>query len=253
MATKLSSREALAKDITIGLRQERSILTWYNDRPEGWRLVNGLWSPYYINMRLITTSPKLYRKTGEGFCLMLDEEGYRADNCRLVGVAMAGIPFANAVTLMAGIPSLYTRKLPEDVKTPVDLQRYIGSHGQHALVEGHFESGDTIVCIDDLVTRFDSKLLAIHQVQAEAKRKELTGIKLEDVFVLLDREQGASEKASELGFRLHSLIPFVNRGLGWLRESFSDIEYTVISDYVRDPQKYQDREMSDTLRRMARR
>ena len=139
MASRFARKETLAEEITIGLRQEGMILTWYRDNPEGWRLTSGLWSPYYVNMRLLTTSPDLYTKVGRAFCIMLEEAGFGPSNCKTVGIAMAGIPIANAVTLMAGIPSLYTRKLPENIRTAEDLERYTSSHGQHALVEGNLK------------------------------------------------------------------------------------------------------------------
>ena len=96
-------------------------------------------------------------------------------------------------------------------------------------------------------------MLAVNQVRQEAKRGGLTDIKIEEVFVLLDREQGASEKATELGFRLNSLIPFVTKGLPWLRGSFTDIEYEIISGYMSNPQGYQEPSVREELVSMARR
>jgi hypothetical protein len=49
------------------------------------------------------------------------------------------------------------------------------------------------------------------------------------------------------------MVTHVTKGLGWLKESFSEIEYTVISDYVGNPQKYQEPELRDKLVKMARR
>ncbi|MDE1851827.1 MAG: hypothetical protein KGH69_04035 [Candidatus Micrarchaeota archaeon] len=245
-------KEEIGKRIMEGLYNERMILTWYRDRPEGWTLASGLWSPFYLNLRLISgASAELYRLAADGIGMLLDEIGFKADGKhRVVGIAMAGIPFANAVTLQKGIPSLYTRKLPEEVKTPDELDAYIKGHGQKALVEGEMKEGDTLAIIDDLVTRFDSKLLAISQVKQEAVKRGVN-VSMKDVIVLVDREQGGTEKAKAAGFELHALIPFSSKGIGWLKERFSQTEYDTITDYLKDPQKYQDKAVQDRLKDAA--
>ncbi|MDE1822777.1 MAG: hypothetical protein KGI00_00785 [Candidatus Micrarchaeota archaeon] len=248
----MADKEAIGRQIMEGLYRDKMILTWYRDRPEGWTLASGLWSPFYLNLRLISgADPKLYKLAGRGMGMLLDEIGFSADGKhRVVGIAMAGIPFANAITLQKGIPSLYTRKLPEEIKTPEELDSYIKAHGQKALVEGEMKDGDTIAIIDDLVTRFDSKLLAISQVRQEASKRGVS-ISMKDVIVLVDREQGGSEKARAAGFNLHALIPFSSKGIGWLKGKFSEEEYNTITDYLKDPQKYQDKDMQERLKNAA--
>ncbi|MBI2084004.1 MAG: hypothetical protein HYT70_00060 [Candidatus Aenigmarchaeota archaeon] len=248
----LQEREQLGKRIIEGLYDEGMILTWYRARPEGWILRGGLWSPYYINLRLLPSSPELYSLVGNAMGMLLKELGYKSNgNDRVVGIAMAGIPIADAVALLHEIPALYTRKLPEEVRTPEDLQSYIEAHGQHALVEGEFYTGDRLAVVDDLVTGFDSKLLAIRQINQETQRRGVTGITLQDVAVLLDREQGGVERARDLGFNLYSLVPFISKGLDWLREKLSQTEYDTIVDYVRDTEKYQDPELQQHLKQLA--
>ncbi len=243
----VQTREQLEKKIMKGLLKEGMIKTWYRDKPEGWKLASGLYSPYFINLRLISgASPKLYKSAAQAMGMMLEDAGYNSKGqYKLVGVAMAGIPFANAITLQKGIRSLYTRKLPEEVKTPQDVENYLKAHGAKALVEGDMQSGDTLAIIDDLVTRFDSKLLAIAQVQQEATKRGLS-VNIKDVFVLLDREQGAAQKATEAGYTLHALIKFT-KGLELIKDSLKPQEYEVIMDYIKDPQKYQTEEMQQKL------
>lgn len=249
----LQEREQLGKQIVEGLYDARMIRTWYRDRPEGWTLANGKWSPYYINLRLLSSAPQqLYIAVGNAMGGMLKELGYQPNSRdKVVGVAMAGISIADAIALLHGIPALYTRKLPDDVKTPEDVERYLKSHGQHALVEGDFESGDRLAIADDLVTGFDSKLLAISQVNQEVKRRNLSEVTLQDVVVLVDREQGGAERARALGYNLQSYIPFISRGLPWLKDRFSQQEAETILDYVGNVKKYQDPELQNHLKRLA--
>lgn len=248
-----NARHDLEMKIMKGLLSEGMIKTWMRDKPEGWTLASGLYSPFFINLRLISsTSPQLYQDAAQAMGMLLDEVGFVAgEKRRMVGIAMAGIPFANALTLYKNIPSLYTRKLPEEVKTPQDVENYLKAHGAKALVEGEMESGDTLAMIDDLVTKFDSKLLAISQTEQEVKRRGLKDVKIKDVFVLLDREQGAAEIAKQNGFNLHAVIPFTSRGLALIKDSLDPKEYEVIADYLKDPKKYQNKEMQDRLKEMA--
>ncbi len=85
---------------------------------------------------------------------------------RIVGVYLAGIPIACSVTIASGIPSCYGRNL-EDIKTKAAFNEHlakikgkVNAHGHHSLVEGDFCEGDHIAIIDDLATKFDTKLVA---------------------------------------------------------------------------------------------
>lgn len=244
--------EHIKKEIIKEMYDTGQILTWYRDRPEGWRLASGLWSPLYINERSMPSNPRTFQKAVEALGSMLIGLGYRPyGKDKVVGLAMAGVPFASALSAVFGFPALYTRKLPEEVKTGDDVERYIKSHGQHALVEGELNHGDRLVMIDDLVTRFDSKLLAMGQINGELLRRNISGTSMKDIVVLIDREQGGVEKAEACGYGLHSVIRFKSEGLGLLKNSISDIEYSVIAEYLSDGSRFQNKEIQDRLREAA--
>jgi len=244
--------EGWGKKIVQEMYEDGMIPTWYRDKPEGWKLASGLWSPYYINLRLLSSKPKLYRMVGYTMGRMLKDIGFEPySKYKVVGVAMAGIPIADAVSLMHEIPALYTRKLPEDVKTEEHLKNWVGAHGQHALVEGDMESGDRLAIVDDLVTKFTSIALAISQVKQEIERRKLADVTLKDVIVLLDREQGAAETARELGYNLRAVIPFISKGLGWLKDSLTRVEYETIIAYNNNVELYQDPLIQKKLKEAA--
>lgn len=224
-----------AKDILEALYEQGLIKTWHRDRPEGWTLVSGLWSPFYINLRALPSHPRLFMAVGERLGEMILE---RCDVDSVMGIAMAGIPLAAAVAVQHGIPMLYTRKL-QGVKSLEALRKAAAQYGQHSLVEGAMHDGDQVVALDDLVTRFDSKLVAVEQLAMEADRRDVD-VSCTNVAVLIDREQGAADIAVEHDIRLHALIPFRSQGVDWLRDAFTDVEYEVISDYLHDSHKYQD-------------
>jgi orotate phosphoribosyltransferase len=241
-------KEQFGQEIIRGLYRERMIRTWYRDRPEGWKLMSGLWSPFYIQLRPLSGYPPLLRRVGEGMGRLIRQEIPSVNRC--VGIAMAGIPIATAISLIHGIPSGFTRKL-EGVHTLEELRSFISRYGEHALVEGIFEDGDCIALIDDLATKFDSKVLALEQVQQELERRHCSGITLQDVVVLLDREQGAGDTARRRGVQLHALIPFRSKGLTWLKGAFSEEEHRVIAEYLDSPETYQDPTVQNRLRTQA--
>ncbi|MCK4859180.1 MAG: hypothetical protein KAS87_01335 [Candidatus Omnitrophica bacterium] len=240
-------KENAGKAIIGRLYQASMIKTWYRDKPEGWTLVSGLWSLFYINLRLLPSYPDALQNVGFALGQLILKECPGVD--RIVGVAMAGIPISTAITTESQIPSCYTRKM-EAVKSVEDFNQRIKDHGEHSLVEGVIESGDRIAIVDDLVTRFDSKEVAIAQFNYELELRGIDAI-CEDVVVLLDREQGAEESAKKQGITLHSLIPFKSKGIEWLSSVLSRKESTVITDYLRDPEKYQDTNLQDDLRQEA--
>ena len=102
------------------------------------------------------------------------------------------------------------------------------------------------------MTKFDSKLLALEQVNYEARRREKEKAKelhltCEDVVVLLDREQGAKEKAKSMYVNLFSFIPFKSKGIYRLKDKMAPEEYRTIVDYLSDDTKYQDTKIQKEL------
>lgn len=212
------------------------LLTSERDRPEGWTLISGLWSPFYIQLRLVSSFPDTLLKVGKAMTQMIKEEAPHIN--KLVGIAFAGVPIATAISLESGIPAVYTRKLT-GVKSEEDLQNALQSYGQHTLVEGVLEDGDALCLVDDLVTGLTSKVTAQAQVKAELERRGISDVTCSDVAVLVDRQQGANEAAQSLGMNLHALIKFVDEGLPLLKGVMSDTEHKLVSEYLANPQAFQ--------------
>jgi len=229
-----------AKEIMIDLYKYGLIKTWLRDKKEGWKLVSGLWSPFYIQLRLLPSYPSLLIKVGEAMGEMIKE---KCEANKILGIAMAGIPIATSISVIHKIPLCYTRKL-ESISVS-NLQESISRYGEHSLVEGEIKEGDVFVAVDDLVTKFDSKIIAIEQLKREAERRKCN-IKCNDVAVLIDREQGGKEAAKKFGVRLHALIPF-GKGIEWLKDYLSPLEYEIMKDYLQNPAKYQEEESRKEL------
>jgi uridine monophosphate synthetase len=108
----------------------------------------------------------------------------RAD--RIAGIPYAGLPLAVAASLAGGIPLIYPRREEK-------------AYGTRRRIEGAFHAGERVVVIDDIVTDGASKLEAIEPLEA-------AGLVVEDLVVLVDREQGGRERLASKGYRLHAVL-----------------------------------------------
>jgi len=89
---------------------------------------------------------------------------------------------------------------------PVPLQAFSirktpKGHGQGRQVEGNFRKGDTVVVVDDVITRGDSTLAAIDAVVRE-------GGTVAFVVALVDSQEGGRQKIEALGY---AFIPILTR------------------------------------------
>jgi len=88
----------------------------------------------------------------------------------VAGVPVGGLLLATAYSLETNIPLIYARARPEGT----------GKRG----IEGRYTPGETVLVIDDLITRGSSILETSELLQEN-------GLKVKDVIVLIDREHGA--------------------------------------------------------------
>jgi orotate phosphoribosyltransferase len=225
----------LKTEIMKEIYQNRMILTATRDKPDGWQLISGLWSPFYIQLRILSSFPGTLEKVGTALATLLKEDAPHVN--RLVGIAFAGVPIASITSIKSGLPACHTRKIP-GIRTQEDFEKAIAQYGQHSLVEGILEDGDSLCLVDDLVTGMNSKLITRSQVLAEVEKRGLRDIKCEDIAVVLDRQQGAEQITKESGLWLHPLIKFVDEGLPLLKQLMESDEYELISNYLQNPKKY---------------
>ncbi len=250
MGNKPTQTAISPREITIELYRRRLILTWLRDKPEGWRLVSGLWSPFYLQLRNLPSHPDLMQSIGRLVAASVAQEV--PDVTRLVGVAMAGIPIATAASIAGKVPCAFTRKV-EGARDVSTLSSHLEEYGDHSLVEGELRDGDVLVLVDDLVTRFDSKLVALEMLRLEMIRRKISDFKTKGVAVIVDREQGAQEEAARLGIALIPLLRFRSQCLGFLAEVASSEELETISEYLSTPEAFQSTDRQEYLRDLAQR
>ncbi len=143
---------------------------------------SGIKSPNYVDMRVLVSYPETLKKiAGE---MKRIAEGKKFD-C-ITGIAYTGIPLATALSLQTGWRMIHNRK---EVK----------EYGTKKALEGAFKEGETSLVIDDVITDGASKFEVIEPL-------EKAGLKVKDVVIVVDREQGGKARLAERGYELHSVF-----------------------------------------------
>src|SRR2546421_706446 len=134
-------------------------------------LASGARSKYYFDCRLTTLDPKGAWLVGQLMhALIRREETLRKIRVDAIGgLTMGADPVALAVAMFsyragqgAPLQTFSVRKTPK-------------AHGQTKLIEGNFRKGDTVVVVDDVVTRGDSTVAAIDAVVNEGAKVGFAG------------------------------------------------------------------------------
>ena len=178
-------------------------------------------SPVFVNPKVLISNPTALRVASK----LMQQEISLAQSLRrarvhpfgvVAGVPVGGLLLATAYSLETNIPLIYARIRPEGT----------GKRG----IEGHFNTGETALIIDDLITRGSSIL-------ETAEMLEENGLKVKDVMVLIDREHGATARLRARGYNLLSILKldvmlnhYMSRGL------ISEETYHTSAEYLRSKQ-----------------
>lgn len=158
-------------------------------------LASGKTSPIYVDLRLLASHPGVLRQVAYAYADLLRRglgigvrplQPARESRIRLAAIPYAAMAIGTAVALEMDLPMIYPRKEAK-------------AYGTARQIEGEFQPGDRVVVLDDLITTGGSKLKAIEPLEA-------AGLKVRDVVVLIDREQGGGEELAEAGYRLHAVL-----------------------------------------------
>ncbi len=146
-------------------------------------LKSGIKSPFYTDLRKISSDPKLLRLVAKAYAELLNN----IECDRIAGIPVAALPLATAVSLETGIPLIYPRIAKKD-------------HGSGNLIEGNFKKGETIVLLDDLITTGKSKIEAIKILRDG-------GLIVKDLLVLLERGTEGRKDMERANINLLSYSP----------------------------------------------
>lgn len=178
---------------------ERQVFKGFKGMERGFKLKlheknpNAPLSPFYLNLRTADNkggplTEELVDRSATCMHMLVINNGLEFD--AVAGVPRAGDPFAEALARLTGKPRII-----------LDKYEHGGKRSVASLKGGIPTSVGKVLIVDDLITRADSKIETVRVFQDE-------GIIVDDVVVLVDREQGGYDQLMEWGCHLHSVYIF---------------------------------------------
>lgn len=146
------------------------------------KLKSGLISPFYIDLRLIVSYPRIV----DMIVTRLLAVGQDLDYDCLTGIPYTALPIAAVYSQRSGKPLVYQRKERK-------------SYGTGKSIEGVYSAGQTCLVIDDVMTTGGSKL-------ETAQAFKTAGLKVNDFLIVVDRSLDGGAGIREAGFNVHALI-----------------------------------------------
>ncbi len=139
-------------------------------------------SDYYIDKYEFETNPTVIREIAAEIASKLEETEIDV----IAGPALGAVPLVTAVSLQTDIPAAFIRM----------SQQYAGTQ---ARIEGSIEKGQRVAIIEDVTTTGGTILESADVVT------EVGGVP-ERLLVVVDRNEGASERVSDQGYELEYLV-----------------------------------------------
>jgi orotate phosphoribosyltransferase len=172
-------------------------------------LTSGNISPIYVNLRVLPSYP-------DSMAIVTEELVKAVKKLKpevIAGAETAGIPLATAISIKTKIPMIYVRKRPK-------------SYGTNEQIEGVLKKDAKVILVDDMATNAFSKIKFIDGIK-------YSGGIVEDVLIVLDREQGGVEALAKEKVKLHSLIT-LKELLNYMKENniLDESKYNEIRDYL---------------------
>ena len=151
-----------------------------------------LHSPVYVNLRLLISNPRALQRAGRvihGKVHTLQQMLHPRVQPfqRISGIPFGGLHLGLSYSLASKVPLIYIHPAKE-------------RNGARAFVEGKYERGETVILVDDLITSGGNVIETATFLRTEA------GLKVKDVVVLLDRQEGGEERLRRHGYNLISIL-----------------------------------------------
>jgi len=148
-------------------------------------LASGKNSSYYIDLRLVPSFPHQFRKMIKNLQNLIIEKTGLDNFDILASVPTGGLVVASALAIEVVKPLIYVRNKPKE-------------HGTTKSIEGKTSAGMKVVMVDDVATTGTSVLNGIKQLKE-------SGLLISDVYVIINRLEGADKALDDTGVQIHQL------------------------------------------------
>lgn len=175
-------------------------------------LKSGIESPFYVDLRPLSSSPQLLKTLANNLLELVERVNFEL----ICGVPYAALPMGTTMSLASGIPLIIKRKENK-------------GYGTKRMVEGVYHDGQNCLLVEDVITSGQSLLETIEEIERE-------GLKVTDIVVVLDREQGGIEKLKKKGYTVHTLFT-INEVIDILHRyhRLSDGEMSRVKNFLNNP------------------
>jgi len=149
----------------------------YDYKPGAYKLASGIVSDEYLDCKEALSQPAAQEAVGDLFLMNLDTRA----------VAVGGL------TMGADPIAINTARSGSSNGRPLRwfcVRKVAKEHGRKKIIEGAVQPGESVVVVDDVVTKGGSTVEAIQKCRAH-------GLKVIQVLVLVDREQGGLQAIKE--------------------------------------------------------
>lgn len=153
------------------------------------KMKSGLMTPVYVDLRVLVSAPKVLKEIAHEYVAILNKLSFK----RMVGLPYTALPIVANIAAINNKPWIYMRK---------EIKEY----GTKKAIEGAFNIGEKVVMIDDMITNGLSKVESL-------KPLEENGLKIKDIVVLVDREQGGRDNIEKKGYNFHCVFTLTQ----WLK------------------------------------
>ena len=148
-------------------------------------LTSGKNSSYYIDLRLVPSYPHQFRKMIKNLQNLIIEKTGLDNFDSLASVPTGGLVVTSALAIEVVKPLIYVRNKPKE-------------HGTTKSIEGKTSAGMKVVMVDDVATTGTSVLNGIKQLKE-------SGLLISDVYVIINRLEGADKALDDMGVQIHQL------------------------------------------------
>ena len=170
-------------------------------------LKSGQTSTIYMNLRKIISYPQLLRDISAAMWQSVEVSQFDV----VCGVPYTALPIATCMSLEHNVPMVMRRKEKKD-------------YGTKQLIEGVFKPGQRCLIIEDVITTGGSIIETAVDLQE-------AGLIVNDLVVLIDREQGGRENL-EKNYQVHSILTLTEILQTLLASSvITDNERTIIEKF----------------------
>lgn len=175
-------------------------------------LKSGIESPFYVDLRPLSSSPQLLKTLANNLLELVENAPFDL----ICGVPYAALPMGTTMSLASGVPLIIKRKENK-------------GYGTKRMVEGVYNDGQNCLLVEDVITSGQSLLETIDEIERE-------GLKVTDLVVVLDREQGGIKKLEEKGYKVHTLFT-INEVIDILHRyhRLSDAEMARVKNFLNNP------------------